>query len=181
MTEQQIRHKQQRRAGVVRLVVVMLSLALGASVFGLWPSNAATDAFPSALAKPTCGPGALKETGRDGRVPSSDYASGRYAKGYRCNIRLVSHQGDTGGFKVERYVDRGGHVCAYYDSTLLFPKDVLMQAAKGLGVVVLDMSNPAKPVKTGQLVSPAMLSPHESLLVNPKRGLLGAELGNPST
>ena len=43
------------------------------------------------------------------------------------------------------------------------------------------MSNPAAPVKTAQLTSPAMLSPHESLLVNAKRGLLGAELGNPAT
>src|SRR5689334_4957431 len=154
MTEQIKRRA--RRSGLVRLLVVVLGLVLGATAFGLWPSTAATDPFPAALAKPTCGPGALKETSIDGRVPQSDYDSGRYAKGYRCNTQLVSRQGDTGGFKVERYVDAAGHVCAYYDSTLLFPKDVLMQAAKGLGVVVLDMSNPAKPVKTDQLVSPAM-------------------------
>jgi hypothetical protein len=165
MTEHQnTQPSRARRAAVVRLLVVVLGLALGASAFGLWPSTAATDPFPSALAKPVCGPGALRETGRDGRVPTSDYASGRYRKGYRCNTELVSRQGDTGGFKVERYVDDAGRVCAFYDSTLLFPKDVLMQAAKGLGVVVLDMTNPVKPVKTDQLVSPAMLSPHESLL-----------------
>ena len=35
-------------------------------------------------------------------------------------------------------------------------------------------------MKTDQLASPAMLSPHESLLLNRKRGLLGAELGNPA-
>lgn len=180
MTEK-LKQQRARRSGLVRLLVVGLGLVLGATAFGLWPSEAATTApFPAALAKPVCGPGALKETSIDGRVPASDYASGRYAKGYRCNTQLVSRQGDTGGFKVERYVDSAGHVCAYYDSTLLFPKDVLMQAAKGLGVVVLDMSNPAKPVKTAQLVSPAMLSPHESLLLNATRGLLGAELGNPA-
>ena len=180
MTER-MKQQRARRSGLVRLLVVLLGLVLGGTAFGLWPSSAATDPFPAALAKPVCGPGALKETSIDGRVPASDYDSGRYAKGYRCNTQLVSRQGDTGGFKVERYVDVAGHVCAYYDSTLLFPKDVLMQAAKGLGVVVLDMSNPAKPVKTDQLVSPAMLSPHESLLLNNKRGLLGAELGNPAT
>jgi hypothetical protein len=179
MTEQ-MRQQRARRSGLVRLLVVALGLVLGGTAFGLWPSTAATDPFPAALAKPVCGPGALKETSIDGRVPSSDYDSGRYAKGYRCNTQLVSRQGDTGGFKVERYVDAAGHVCAYYDSTLLFPKDVLMQAAKGLGVVVLDMSNPARPVRTAQLVSPAMLSPHESLLLNSTRGLLGAELGNPA-
>ena len=93
----------------------------------------------------------------------------------------MGRQGATGGFKVERYVDAAGHVCAFYDSTLLFPKDVLMQAAKGLGVVVLDMSNPAKPVRPTSWSRRAMLSPHESLLLNTKRGLLGAELGNPAT
>ena len=60
----------------------------------------------------------------------------------------MSHQGSTGGFKVLRYRDSQGNVCAYYDSTLLFPKDVLFNAAEGLGVVVLDMNNPAKPTKT---------------------------------
>ena len=52
------------------------------------------------------------------------------------------------GFKVLRYRDAQGNVCAFYDSTLLFPKDVLFNAAEGLGVVVLDMNDPAKPVKT---------------------------------
>jgi hypothetical protein len=56
-----------------------------------------------------------------------------------------------------------------------------MQATTGLGVVVLDMSDPARPVKTAQLTSPAMLSPHESLVLNETRGILGAELGNPAT
>lgn len=169
-----------RRSGVIRLGLVLAVVGLTAGVLGAWPS-ASSSAFPSALAAPTCGPGALKETSTDGRVPSADYSSGRYKQGYRCNTAQVSHQGATGGFKVERYVDPAGNMCAFYDSTLLFPKDTLMQAAKGLGVVVLDMKNPAAPVKTAQLTSPAMLSPHESLLVNPKRGLLGAELGNPAT
>ena len=168
-----------RTSGLIRLIVVVVAAAVGAAVLGAWPSASST--FPEALAAPTCGPGALKETSIDGRVPSSDYSSGRYKQGYRCNTTQVSHQGKTGGFKVERYVDPAGHVCAFYDSTLLFPKDTLMQAVTGLGVVVLDMSNPAAPVKTAQLTSPAMLSPHESLLLNAKRGILGAELGNPAT
>ena len=37
----------------------------------------------------------------------------------------------TGGFKVLRYKDAPGHVCAFYDSTRLFPTDVLMQRATG--------------------------------------------------
>jgi WD40-like Beta Propeller Repeat len=170
-----------RRSGVIRLALVATCLTVVAAAFGAWPSTSSSSAFPSALAAPKCGSGALKETAIDGRVPSSDYSSGRYKSGYRCNTTQVSHQGKTGGFKVERYVDGAGHVCAFYDSTLLFPKDTLMQAVTGLGVVVLDMSRPAAPVKTAQLTSPAMLSPHESLLLNTKRGILGAELGNPAT
>ena len=169
-----------RRSGVIRLLLVAVVLASTGAVLGLWPT-ASSSSFPTALAKPTCGPGALKETSIDGRVPTADYASGRYRSGYRCNTSQVAHQGATGGFKVERYVDSTGRVCAFYDSTLFFPKDTLMQAAKGLGVVVLDMSNPAQPVKTAELTSPAMLSPHESLLVNQERGILAAELGNAAT
>jgi hypothetical protein len=169
-----------RRSGVIRLAILGVMVAMGAALVTLWPSSASTSTFPAALAAPSCGPGALKETSIDGRVPSADYSSGRYKQGYQCNTTQVAHQGATGGFKVERYVDAKGHVCAFYDSTLLFPKDTLMQAVTGLGVVVLDMSNPKAPVKTAQLTTPAMLSPHESLLLNTKRGLLGAELGNPA-
>ncbi len=169
-----------RRSGLIRLALAVAALTAAVAVLGAWPS-ASSSTFPAALAAPTCGPGALKETSIDGRVPSSDYDSGRYRQGYRCNTAQVAHQGATGGFKVHRYVDAAGHACAFYDSTLLFPKDTLMQAAQGLGVIVLDMSRPSAPVKTAQLTSPAMLSPHESLVLNAKRGLLGAEVGNPAT
>jgi hypothetical protein len=131
-----------------------------------------------------CGPGSRPETGIQGRVPRSDHESGRAAKGYTCNTELVgsytkpSPQGSVGGFKVERYVDAAGHDCAYYDSTLLFPTSLIDTES---GVNVLDMSDPENPVLTDKLVTPAMLSPHESLVVNSKRGLLAAVLGNPST
>jgi hypothetical protein len=47
------------------------------------------------------------------------------------------------------------------------------------GVAVLDMSNPARPVQTAFLSTPAMQTPHESLLLNERRGLLVAVMGNP--
>jgi len=43
------------------------------------------------------------------------------------------------------------------------------------------MTDPAHPVRTATLVTSAMLSPHESLSFNEKRGLLAAGLGNPTT
>lgn len=126
-----------------------------------------------------CGSGSRPETGRQGRVPLADYESGRAAKGYTCNATDVAHEGDSGGFQVHRYVDKAGHECAYYDGTLLFPTREL--AGKDGGVVVLDMSNPAKPVRTAVLGSFAMRTPHESLRLNPARGLLVAVAGAPWT
>jgi hypothetical protein len=43
------------------------------------------------------------------------------------------------------------------------------------------MSDPSSPKQTATLVTPAMQTPHESLVVNTKRGLLAAVSGNPVT
>ena len=96
-------------------------------------------------------------------------------------MTLVSHQGNSGGFKVFRYTDTKGRECAFYDTALLFPINALRLSGESHGVAVLDMSNPSHPVQTDTLTEEPMLSPHESLNLNPKRGLLAAVLGNPST
>ena len=123
-----------------------------------------------------CLPGSRPEPGIQGRVPA-----GAATKGLQCNVKLVSHQGESGGFKVLRYVDSHGRECAFYDTALLYPLNVIRFDASSDGVVVLDMSNPAHPVQTDRLTEPPMLSPHESLSLNPRRGLIAAVLGNPST
>jgi hypothetical protein len=97
-----------------------------------------------------------------------------------CNMQLLGHSGAKGGYKVERYVDRAGNECAYYDTTLLFPKDAVTAGQALTGVYVLDMHDPSHPVHTTTLVTPAMQSPHESMLLNQKRGLLVAVTGNPA-
>src|SRR3954447_2865065 len=140
--------------------------------------SAAPAPTPPALSDAGCGAGSLPEA-TQGRAPSADYSSGRAAQGYTCNTEAVGHYGKSGGFKVLRYVDPAGHVCAYYDSTLLFPKDAVTNA-EGPGVFVLDMTDPSHPVVTDTLKTPAMLSPHESLLLNDERGLLVADMGYPS-
>ncbi|MCX6402282.1 MAG: hypothetical protein NTX33_20395 [Propionibacteriales bacterium] len=136
----------------------------------------------------SCGAGDLPETSTQGRVPTADYTSGRAARGYRCNTVQVGHHGKrsalgSGGYKVQRYTDVTGRTCAYYDSALMVGLNLqtLLTGGAGLGVVVLDMTDPAKPVKTANLITPAMLQPHESLLVNEKRGLLAAVLGTLGT
>lgn len=132
-----------------------------------------------------CGPGSNPESGLQGRVPREEVDSGRAAQGYTCNSQLLgrsgptSYQGGAGGFKVHRYVDSSGHDCAYYDTTILYPANV--SAGQQPGVWVLDMSNPSQPVRTAVLSTQAMLSPHESLALNTKRGLLAAAYGTPAT
>src|SRR3954469_497638 len=122
-----------------------------------------------------CPAGSHTEPGADGQVPAGSADKG----GLYCHASLVAHQGSSGGFKTLRYVDQNGHVCAIYDTALLFPTNALNFNASSAGVAVLDMSDPAHPVQTAQLTDPSMLSPHESVLVNQKRGLIAAVSGNP--
>ncbi|MGH2980957.1 MAG: LVIVD repeat-containing protein [Solirubrobacterales bacterium] len=123
-----------------------------------------------------CAPGAREEPGVQGRVPA-----GSASKGLWCNAELVSHQGRSGGFKVLEYVDDRGRRCAYYDTALLFPINAFKLDSSSLGVAVLDMSDPSHPRQTATLTQPPMMSPHESLSLNSKRGLLAAVMGNPTT
>ena len=135
----------------------------------------------TATPRAKCGPGSRPETGLQGRVSKEDTDSGRAALGYTCNMEVVGSYAETnasdtfGGFKVERYTDAAGHDCAYYDLTLVLPTaDVFYMK---LGVNVLDMSDPTKSVLTANLQSPAMIAPHESLVLSKQRGLLVAVMG----
>jgi hypothetical protein len=120
--------------------------------------------------------------GMQGRVPKEAIDSPQAAQGWTCNVRVVSHHPTPGGFRVWRYVDPAGHVCAYYDTSISGPGDVVsLAAAPTQGVVVLDMARPKHPVETARLTAPGMLSPHESLNLNARRGLLGAEPGTGAT
>jgi hypothetical protein len=147
---------------------------------GQTPAKAPVQDPPAPPVEPvpraTCGPGSRPEPDIQGRVPA-----GAGKDGLWCNVTLLSHQGVSGGFKTLRYVDRAGHECAYYDTALLFPLNAFNVRSDGLGVVVLDMADPAHPRQTAQLVDPPMLSPHESLSLNAERGLLAAVNGNPAT
>jgi hypothetical protein len=136
----------------------------------------------SATPRAVCGPGSTPESGMQGRVSQADFDSGLASAGFTCNTQLVGSYdtgakfGFVGGYKVERFVDTKGQECAYYDTTLIAPLNILEQTS---GVHVMDMSDPTKPRLARRLNSPAMISPHESLLVNTKRGVLAAVVGNP--
>ncbi|MEK6229530.1 MAG: hypothetical protein AABM31_09445, partial [Actinomycetota bacterium] len=138
-------------------------------------SAAVAAAVPPPTPRADCGPGSRPETGIQGRVPGTGSD-----QGFICNMSLIARQGKAGGYKVLRFTDKAGHECAYYDTTLLFPSNAQTLSEQPTGVAVLDMSNPAKPVQTASLATPAMQSPHESLVLNERRGLLVAVLGNPT-
>ena len=146
-------------------------LALGQGG-GQEPARVATArrAEPPLVATPRaqCGPGSKPEPGIQGRVPA-----GAATDGLHCNVDLVAHQGTSGGFKVLRYVDPAGHECAFYDTALLFPVNALKLDTTSQGVAVLDMSDPAHPVQTATLTELPMLSPHESLNLNPRARAAG--------
>jgi hypothetical protein len=130
-----------------------------------------------------CSSGSRPLAGEQGRVPASAIDSAAAAQGWTCNLSPVGHYGGTpGGFRVWRYVDRAGHRCAFYDSSLASPLNVVSLAAgPSPGVVVLDMADPAHPVRTDLLTSLPMLAPHESLNLNTRRGLLAGEMGSGGT
>ncbi|HEX8741973.1 MAG TPA: hypothetical protein VF712_02460 [Thermoleophilaceae bacterium] len=160
--------------------------ALGATVLASLavapPAPAANPPEPPIRATPRaqCGPGSHPEPGIQGRVPKEEVDSGRADKGYWCNLTRIGRVGATGGFRVHRYVDKAGHECAYYDTALLFPTNALNFSLDPTGVAVLDMSDPRNPVRTETLVTPAMQSPHESVNISVRRGILAAVMGNPA-
>lgn len=161
------------RRPIERVVLLALALSLAA------PAPALAQDRPTELPLPPradCGPRSSPAPGLQGRVTAD-----APAEGFTCNTRLVAREGQAGGFKVERFVDRAGRQCAYYDTTLLFPVQAIQQLRdEATGVAVVDMTDPANPVRTATLRTPAMQTPHESLVLNEKRGLLVAVMGNPA-
>ncbi|MCU1590543.1 MAG: hypothetical protein JWP11_1799 [Frankiales bacterium] len=154
-----------------RVVVTALLLAAAALTSVVANGAEGIDAGPTPGVR--CGPGSLPEE-MQGRAPASDVASGRAAKGYTCNATVIGRAGVSGGYRVERYVDPAGHECAFHDSSAFVGENAAFAGPDGTGVYVLDVSDPSAPVRTATLRTPAMQSPHESLRLHAKRGLLVA-------
>jgi hypothetical protein len=144
----------------------------------LTPVAQVTREEPPFVATPRaqCGAGSHPEPGIQGRVPA-----GSASNGLSCNVTVLSHEGQSGGFKTLRYIDTTGRECAYYDTALLLPLNAFNAAGTSLGVRVLDMTDPEHPIHTDSLTAPPMLSPHESVTLNQRRGLIAAVNGNPAT
>jgi hypothetical protein len=163
-----------------------LNTALGVIPGYQTPTQAAEQQNPepsyAAVPRADCGPGSHPLDGVQGRVPASAIQSQEAARGWTCNLSVAGHHASSGGYKVWSYTDRHGHLCAFYDTTLVYPLDALsLTGPPSSGVNVLDMTDPSHPLLTDKLTTLPMLSPHESLYLNAKRGLMAADLGNPAS
>ncbi len=154
-------------------------------LYGQTPEPAQVQRDEPALApvpRADCDKDSTPLEGMQGRVTQADVDSPQAADGWACNLSVVSRIDTPGGFRVWRYTDPAGHTCAYYDTSLVGPANVVsLAAAPTQGTVVLDMADPTKPVETARLIDTASLSPHESLNLHAGRGLLAAELGTAGT
>jgi hypothetical protein len=136
-------------AGIVVWVAVAFA-ALGA-----------TDAHAKSPAQ--CGPDDRPETALQGQVPMADRVSGRSHTGYTCNLTEVGFMPSSSFANFDTYEN-----CAYYSDT------IGAFNAEG-GTVVVDVSDPRRPVQTAYLTERAAANAGESLRVHPERGLLVAD------
>ena len=153
--------------GRVLLASIMLSAPLGAVQAERAGAAGGGGRVPLvAVPKAQCQPGDPVETGLQGQVPMADRLSGRAAKGYACNLTMVGEFASRSFANFDTYGN-----CAYYTDN---SGGFLGPASDG-GGVVLDVSDPAHPVKTDYLTARAMGNAGESLRVNARRGLLVAD------
>ncbi|HVE99533.1 MAG TPA: hypothetical protein VNA12_10195 [Mycobacteriales bacterium] len=136
-------------------------------------ASSQTKVDPGPVPRATCGPGSHPETGMQGRIPPTDIASGRADSGYDCNVSLVGLlKTGNAGWKVARY-----GTCAYFNGDPGgLPLGLTTTSVPG--TYVADVSDPARPTVTDVLRTPAMSSPHESMALDARRGLLMATLAN---
>jgi hypothetical protein len=124
-----------------------------------------------------CAAGDSPEAALQGQVPASMRATG--FKGFNCNLsRVGTLQGDGAAVSFAAFRDGAGRVCTY-NSGGTSPFSASM--TPGPGVTVVDISDASRPLKTGTLLTKAMLDPWESMRVNARRQILVANNGFKST
>jgi hypothetical protein len=120
--------------------------------------------------KATCGSNDHPESALQGQVPAALRASG--FQGFNCNLQLIGQvKGDGANWQTAEFRDEE-HVCAYHGTSFSTVNRTQ------LGVPVADVTNPRNPTVTGYLTTTSMLDPWESLKVNERRQLLGADNGH---
>ncbi|MFM0665272.1 LVIVD repeat-containing protein [Paraburkholderia sediminicola] len=127
---------------------------------------------------PNCSTGDTPETALQGQVPAALRQTG--FGGFNCNLKLVSQlQGEGASWSSATYTDRQGQTCFYHSTmgaTQIFNNPDAPPRVNP-GVPVINITDPAKPVRVSSLTSIAMIDPWESLRVNDARGILAADNG----
>jgi hypothetical protein len=163
--------------GSVLLLVGLaaLSWTLGGTLLGAQRPDRSRDGTGAGLAQPwekpvpraECGKGDRVETGLQGQTTLAERMSGASSKAFNCNLELVGQfQGEGANYQMASFDE-----CAYYGTAL-------RDGVQNKGVVVVDASNPRRPVATAYLDARPMWDPWESLKVNPARKLLAAIQGD---
>lgn len=163
-----------RRHSLNRLAYAAAWVAATTGLFGCGSDGSSDpDPGPAPLTVPRvagCATGDTPETALQGQVPAAMRASG--FNGFNCNLTLVGqHQGEGGNWSSATFTDRAGRTCAYHATA------VPNANRQNPGVPVIDITDRAKPVRTGSLTTPAMVDPWESLRVNDRRQILIADNG----
>jgi hypothetical protein len=144
-------------------VVGALAIAVIAGCSG---GSGSSNEIPLTVQKASCGSNDKPETALQGQVPAALRTPGGF-KGFNCNLELVGQsRGEGAAWSVAKFQN-----CAYYGTS-----NAATQQNKG--VVVLNVANSAAPVRSTYLTTNAMLLPHESMRVNERRQILGANRNN---
>ena len=154
-------------------VLVLSCVSAGAIVMIAPASGDEEDDSPARLVVPkaTCGPDDHPETALQGQVPAALRASGFH--GFNCNLQLLGQsRGDGANWQSTEFRDEHHHVCAYHGTSFSTVDRT------HLGVPVIDITDAEAPTPTGYLTTTSMLDPWESLKVNERRQLLGADNGH---
>jgi hypothetical protein len=145
--------------------------------------------IPLTVPKARCGPNDHPETALQGQVPAALRAAG--FKGFNCNLELMGQaRGDGANWQTTEFKqrvtgrdDEGDHdgddgdkvrTCGYHGTASAARS---LPGRTNFGVRVLDLTDARNPTITAYLNTPAMHDPWESLKVNERRQVLGADNG----
>src|SRR5499426_2473867 len=149
--------------------------------------------IPLTVPKAKCGPHDRPETALQGQVPAALRAAG--FQGFHCNLELIGQfRGNGANWQTTQFKqrvhghhgrhhdddddDKGGskkiRACGYHGTA---SPTLSGTGRTQFGVPVVDLTDPREPTATAYLTTPSMLDPWESLKVNERRQLLGADNG----
>jgi hypothetical protein len=146
--------------------------------------------IPLTVPKAKCGPNDHPETALQGQVTAAMRAAG--FNGFNCNLELVGQaKGDGANWQTTQFKQRGredrddgddadrddgdkARVCGYHGTASAVRS---LPGRTNFGVRVLDLTSASNPTITTFLNTPAMHDPWESLKVNERRQMLGADNG----